>query len=87
MVVTAIAFSGIQDCFDNAVSHTQADYCQGIPQAPMKYHVAGIPNPFEMKGKHKIPPYPVSYIRNRYTGRVSAAGTKENLNHKDHEEF
>jgi hypothetical protein len=53
----------------------------------MKYNVTSIPNPFEMKRKHAIPPFTVSYNCNRNTDRSSAAGTKASLNHKGHEEF
>jgi hypothetical protein len=56
VVIIAIAFAGIQECFENTVRHTQAHYCQSKPQPPMKYHVTRIPNPFEMKRKHAIPP-------------------------------
>jgi hypothetical protein len=35
----AVAFSGIQDCFYDTIRHAKADYCQGIPQPPMKYHM------------------------------------------------
>ena len=49
VVMIAVAFSGIQDCFYDTIRHAKADYCQGKPQPPMKYHMTGIPNPFKTK--------------------------------------
>jgi hypothetical protein len=54
--MVTIAFDGFQDGFDDAIGHAKADYRQGIPQPSVKNNVTGIPNPFEMKRKHIIPP-------------------------------
>ena len=52
VAVAAFAFGCIDDGFDDTVGHADPDDVQGIPQAAMKDHVAGVPNPFKTEGKH-----------------------------------
>jgi hypothetical protein len=52
--MTAFAFGRVDNCFDNAVGHADANDIQGVPQPAMKNHVAGIPDPFKTERKHNF---------------------------------
>jgi hypothetical protein len=52
MAVPPLAFGAVNDGFDDAVSHAQTDDIERIPETAVKYHVAGIPNPFKTERKH-----------------------------------
>ena len=56
VVVISVVFGGFQYGLDDTIRHAEAQDRQGIPQPPMKHHVTGIPNPFETKREHMIPP-------------------------------
>ena len=57
MVMVVMAFGCVQEGLDNTVSHADTHNGEGVPQAAHKYHMSHIPDPFEIKREHNLPPF------------------------------
>ena len=56
VMLGTLALDRIIDCFYDAVGHPHSQDRQSVPQPAHEQHMPGIPNPFEMKWKHYLPP-------------------------------
>jgi hypothetical protein len=54
LVVAVAPFSlgRVDHGLDYTVGHADTDDVQGVPETAMKYHVAGVPDPFKTERKH-----------------------------------